>query len=225
MKKSLLALAAIASLTVSAAGPVLAYPAGQNPTIGLSSVSRITPGDPIKVSVSRVKRDCSVTVDWVSGSAASVTGTAGRTGKTPVLSIATPSTAGVYSLRIATSSTCAGTANAFSTTKSITVGKIASIVAKLGTTSGFASKNPTISVSGTVKSGSLPVEGKLVTLTLKKTGMFDKITTFTTTATGTFNAAFSGTNYTAGSYVAVVSFNADNQYGAKSLQTKSLTIR
>ena len=225
MKKSLLAISAVAALSLGTVAPAMAYPAGQAPTLGLSSVSRLAPGDSISVVVSRVKRDCSVSVSWEGQGITPVTGTVGRTGKTPTLRIATPATAGVYTLKTSTiSEACAGV-SARSLDRKITVGKVASVVAKLGTTSAFSLKNPTIRVSGTIKSGSLAVADKTVTLTLKKAGMADKVTSATTSATGAFNVNFPGTNYSAGSYTAVVSFVSDSTFVGKSQTTKALTIR
>jgi hypothetical protein len=227
MKKSLLAISAVAALCLGTVAPAMAYPAGQAPTLGLSSVSRLVPGESISVVVSRVKRDCSVSVSWEGQGITPVTGTVGRTGKTPTLRIATPTTAGVYTLKTSTiSKACAGTNSDYTIPpRTITVGKVANVVAKLGTTSAFSIKNPTIRVSGTIKSGSLPVAGKSVTVTLKKTGMPDKVITPTTSATGAFNENFPGTTYSAGSYTAVVSFVSDSKFVGKSQTTKALTIR
>lgn len=226
MKKSLVAISAIAVLAVGSVAPALAYPAGQSPTLSLSSVSRLTPGDNVSVVVARVKRDCSVSVSWSGGHGVdAVSSTVGSRGKTSVMTIATPSTAGTYTLTTSQiSSTCSG-GSAVTLARSITVGKVASIVAKLSTTSGYVSKNPTVSVSGTVKSGSLAVASKTVSISLKLGSGEVKTATATTNGSGAFTANFSGTTYTAGSYTAVVSFNADSTYTAKSKTTAVLKLR
>ena len=82
MKTKLIALSAIALLSASAAVPALGYPAGQAPVLGLSSASRIIPGDNITVQVSRVKAGCSVTVFWVGEGISSGAKTVKANGKT-----------------------------------------------------------------------------------------------------------------------------------------------
>jgi len=225
MKKSLLAISAVAVLSIGSVAPAMAYPAGQAPTLSLSSVSRLTPGDNVSVVVARVKSACTVSLSWVSGSGATTSATVGSRGRTPVMTIATPSTAGTYTLTTnQISSTCSG-GSAVTLSRAITVGKVASVVSKLRTTSGFVSKNPTVSISGTVKSGSVAVAGKTVSVSLRLAGNEVKTVTATTNGSGAFTANFSGTTYTAGSYTAVVSFAADATYGARSVTTAVLKLR
>jgi len=225
MKKTIVALSSIAMLTLGASLPALAYPAGQAPTLSLSSVSRLTPGDTVSVVVSRVKRDCNVSLSWVSGSSVTTSATVKATGKTPVMSIATPTTAGTYTLRTSQiSGVCSG-ASAVTLSRSISVGKLASIVAKIATTSGYSSKNPTMSISGTVKSGSVAVANKLVSVSLKLGGNQVKTVTATTNSQGAFSTNFAGTSYAAGVYSAVASIAADSTYSSKSATTSELRIR
>jgi xanthosine utilization system XapX-like protein len=226
MKKSLLALSAVASLAIGSVAPALAYPAGQSPTLSLSSVSRLTPGDSVSVVVARVKSACSVSVSWYGeDSINAVSATVKSSGKTPVMTISTPSTAGVYSLRTSQiSGTCSG-GSAVTLSRSVTVGKLASIVSKLSTTSGYVSKNPTVSVSGTVKSGSSAVASKTVSVSLRLGGTEVKTVSATTNSSGVFSASFTGTSYTAGSYTAVVSFDANSTFAAKSVTTAVLKLR
>jgi hypothetical protein len=225
MKKSLLAISAVAVLSLGTVAPAMAYPAGQAPTLSLSSVSRLTPGDNVSVVVARVKSACSVTLSWASGSATTASATVSSRGRTPVMTIATPTTAGTYTLRTSTiSSECSG-GSAVTLSRPITVGKLASVTAKLGTTSGFVSKNPTVSVSGSVKSGSLAVASKSVSVSLRLGGTEVKTVTATTNGLGAFSANFTGTTYTAGSYTAVVSFVADATFAAKNSTTAVLKLR
>ncbi len=226
MKKSLVAISAIAVLAIGTVTPALAYPAGQSPTLSLSSVSRLTPGDNVSVVVARVKNGCSVSVSWSGGQGVeAVSANVGSRGKTPVMTIATPDTAGTYTLTTSQiSANCSG-GSAVTLSRSITVGKVASIVAKLSTTSGYVSKNPTVSISGTVKSGSVSVASKTVSISLKLGSGEVKTATATTNGSGAFTANFTGTTYTAGSYTAVVSFNADSTYTAKSKTTAVLKLR
>jgi hypothetical protein len=225
MKKSLLTVSAVALLSIGSVAPALAYPAGQAPTLSLSSVSRLTPGDNVSVVVARVKSACNVSLSWVSGSGATQSATVSSRGRTPVMTIATPTTAGTYTLTTnQISSTCSG-ASAVTLSRKITVGKVASVVSKLRTSSGFVSKSPTVSITGTVKSGSVAVASKSVSVSLRLAGNEVKTVSATTNGSGVFTANFTGTTYTAGSYTAVVSFAADATYGARSVTTAVLKLR
>jgi hypothetical protein len=225
MKKTILGLSAVAALAIGSVAPALAYPAGQAPTLSLSSVSRLTPGDNVSVVVSRVKRDCSVSVSWTGGQGVDpVSSTVKSSGKTSVMTLATPSTAGVYTLTTSSiSAACSGN-SAVTLTRSITVGKLASIVAKLSTTSGYVSKDPTITVSGTVKSGSVVVANKVVSITLKRGSTTVASSTATTNGSGVFTSAIKEP-FTAGSYTAVVSFESNATYAAKTQTTAILKLR
>jgi hypothetical protein len=225
MKKSILAISAILALAIPASAPAFAYPAGSAPTLGLSTASRLVPGGDVNVVVSRVKKNCSITLSWDGVDGDTATGVVRATGKTAVLSISTPSTAGVYTLTTnEISSTCSG-GSAVTLTKSITVGKLASVVAKLGTTSAYVSKSPTVKVSGTIKSGSVNVNNADITVVLKRNGSTVKTVTGSTLANGTFSLNFSGTSYTAGTYTAVVTLDGNATYIEKSVTTAALTLR
>jgi hypothetical protein len=225
MKKSLVAISAVAVLAIGPVAPALAYPAGQSPTLNLSSVSRLTPGDNVSVVVARVKSSCSVSLSWGVQGGDTASATVRSSGKTPVMTITTPSTAGVYTLKTnRISAECAGD-SAVSLSRVITVGKLASIVAKLSTNKGYVASNPTVSVSGTVKSGSVSVTSKQVSISLKRGDVEVKTLTLTTNASGVFSGSFTGTDYTAGNYTAVVSFANDSTYAAKSKSTAVLKLR
>jgi hypothetical protein len=225
MKKSLLAISAIFALAIPASAPAFAYPAGSAPTLGLSTASRLVPGGDVNVVVSRVKKNCSITLSWDGVDGDTATGVVRATGKTAVLSISTPSTAGVYTLTTnEISSTCSG-GSAVTLTKSITVGKLASVVAKLGATSAYVSKSPTVKVSGTIKSGSVNVNNADITVVLKRNGSTIKTATGSTNSSGAFSVNFSGTSYTAGTYIAVVTLDGNATYIEKSVTTAALTLR
>jgi len=225
MKKTLLAISAIFALAIPASAPAFAYPAGSAPTLGLSTASRLVPGGDVNVVVSRVKKNCSITLSWDGVDGDTATGVVRATGKTAVLSISTPSTAGIYTLTTnEISSTCSG-GSAVTLTKSIIVGKLASVVAKLGTTSAYVSKSPTVKVSGTIKSGSVNVNNADITVVLKRNGSTVKTATGSTNSSGTFSLNFSGTSYTAGTYTAVVTLDGNATYIEKSVTTAALTLR
>jgi hypothetical protein len=163
------------------------------------------PGDSITVQVSRVKAGCSVTVFWVGEGISSGAKTIRANGKTGAFSLATPETAGTYTLSTnSISGACSG-GDATTLTKSVTVGRLASIVAKVSSTSGFASKNPTFSASGTVKSGSVAVASQTVTLS--------------------FSKSFTGTTYEAGNYTVVVTLSAGAVYGEATRTSAILKLR
>ncbi|MEY4655482.1 MAG: hypothetical protein ACK5CU_05295 [Rhodoluna sp.] len=225
MKTKLIALSAIALLSASAAVPALGYPAGQAPVLGLSSASRIIPGDNITVQVSRVKAGCSVTVFWVGEGISSGAKTVKANGKTGAFSLATPGTAGTYTLSTnSISTTCSG-GDAVTLTKSVTVGRLASIVTKVSSTSAFSSKNPTFSASGTVKSGSVAVASQTVTLSLRKDGTEVKSTTATTNGSGQFSKSFTGTTYAAGDYTVVVTLESGAVYASSTKTSAKLKLR
>lgn len=227
MKKTLLTLSAVFALAVSGVGPALAYPAGQAPVLGFSTIGRIIPGDPVSVNVTRVKKSCTVTVSWADSDAAisPVSKVVKATGATGVISIATPTTAGTYTLTTGISAACAGTTNPVTLSKSVTVGKLSSIVGKLTTTSGYISRNPTISATGTITSGSIPVANKTIFLTLKRDGVTVKTVTGTTNGSGGYTIAFPGTSYSIGYYTAEIKIKAGSIYGETAITTASLRLR
>ncbi|NBR65068.1 MAG: hypothetical protein EBS85_04560 [Micrococcales bacterium] len=224
MKKSLIALTAAIALATPAAMPAFAYPAGSAPTLGLSTVSRIVPGGNVSVIVSRVKKNCSVTLSWSGVGGDTATGVVRATGKTSVLSIATPTNAGVYTLTTNTiSSSCSG-GDAVALTKSITVGKLASVVGKLATSSAYVSKNPTVTASGTIKSGSVSVANADITVVLKKNGSTVRTVHGSTNGSGAYSLSV-GADTGAGAYTAVVTLDANTVYVGSSVTTAALNLR
>lgn len=227
MNKTLLTLSAVVTLAVSSIGPALAYPAGQAPVLGFSTIGRIVPGDPVSVNVTRVKKSCTVTVSWSDSDDAisPVSKVVKANGATGVISIATPTTAGTYTLTTGISAACAGTASPVTLSKSVVVGKLSSIVAKLTTTSGYVSRNPTIAATGTITSGSVAVANKSITLTLKKDGVTVKTMTGTTNSSGAYNIAFSGNSYAIGYYTAEVRIKKGSLYGESAVTTAAIRLR
>ena len=225
MKKTLVGIAAVTVLGLTSSLPALGYPAGQAPVLGLSSASRILPGDPVAVQISRVKPGCSVTVRWIGEDVTPITRSVRADGKSGSISIATPSTAGTYTLSTnLLSATCTG-GSATTLTRSIVVGRLASIVGKVSSTSAFSSKSPTFSVSGTVKSGSVAVGSQSVSISLRRNGSTIKSGTATTNGSGVFSLTLPGNSYAAGEYTAVISIAAGNVYGERQITTAKLTLR
>jgi len=226
MKKTLLAIVAAATLVVPMSAPAFAYPAGQAPVIAFSTVGRIVPGDNVSVQISRVKKNCVVSVAWAeTDSVDPVSKTIKATGKSGVITIATPDTAGTYTLTSSISAACAGGDDAVTLTKSVVVGKLASIVGKISTTSAYVSKNPTLNVSGTIKSGSLAVANKSIIIRLKKGGTVVKTQNSTTNGSGVFNVNLTGTSYTAGAYTAEIELVSGSIYGQTVKTTAALNLR
>ena len=225
MKKTLLAIVASAALVLPMSAPALAYPAGQAPVIAFSTVGRIVPGDNVSVQISRVKKNCVVSVAWAeTDSVDPVSKTIKATGKSGVITIATPDSAGTYTLTSSISGTCAG-GDPVVLSKSVVVGKLASIVGKITTSSAFVSKNPTLTVSGTIKSGSLAVANKSIIIRLKKGGEVVKTQNSTTNGSGAFSVSLTGTSYTAGSYTAEVELPSGSIYGQTVKTTAALNLR
>ena len=224
MKKLLLA-AAIAGLVLPFPSAALAYPAGQDPTMAFATVGRIVPGADVAVQVSRVKKGCAVSVAWVeTDSVSPVLRTIKQTGKSGVISIATPTTAGTYTLYTSISKACAGS-RSFTLSKTVIVGKQASIVGKVSSPSAFVKNNPTLTVSGTIKSGSIGVANRTVIIRLMRAGVVVKTLTDTTNSSGAYSVPFSGVAGSAGAYTAQVELPSGGIYGQTLKTTAALNLR
>ena len=197
------------------------------PVMGLTSASTLLPGDIVSLNVSRVSKGCTVTIGWTDSGLgiAPVSKVVKSDRTTGVFSIATPTTAGTYTLSTSElSAGCAG-GSAVTLTRSVVVGKSLSITAKVSSSSGYDAKNPVFSVSGTVKSGSFAVSGKQVSVSLRRNGVEVQTATGITSSSGALNVVFTGTTYVAGSYTAVVTGVADSTYLAVQVTTAKLRLR
>lgn len=226
MKKVILAISTIALLSGAAIVPAQAYPAGQLPTMGLSEVSRIIPGAPVSVQISRVQRDCDVSVRWTDDdiNISPVTAKVKATGKSGIIRINTPSQAGTYELSTVISKSCAGTASNVYLSKSIVVGKMASIVGKVSSASGFAAKSPNLVVTGSIKSGSVAVANQSIKVILKKGGVQVATQTSSTDGSGAISVSFPSIN-TAGVYTAVIELSRGSVYYGSTFTTSKITLR
>ena len=197
------------------------------PVMGLTSASTLLPGDIVSLNVSRVSKGCTVTIGWTDSGLgiAPVSKVVKSDRTTGVFSIATPTTAGTYTLSTSElSAGCAG-GSAVTLTRSVVVGKSLSITAKVSSSSGYDAKSPVFSVSGTVKSGSVAVSGKQVSVSLRRNGVEVQTATGITSSSGALNVVFTGTTYVAGSYTAVVTGVADSTYLAVQVTTAKLRLR
>lgn len=227
MKKlsKLSAVVLAAGIAVTSANVALAYPAGTNPSLGLSSYSRLTPGDSVSAVVSRVARGCQISVAWKTlggvtvGSAS--TATAGRTGRTPAVSVASPSTGGRYNLVATLGTGCYGDAGTI--TKAITVGKAVRHSISVKTTSASARRNPTLTFTGKLFWGAVPVANKTVEVVITKPGGATSTVSATTNASGVYTATVTASD--AGAYRATATLDADDTYAGSVLQSRSVTIR
>lgn len=214
-----------AGLAVSSANVALAYPAGTNPSLGLSSYSRLTPGDSVSAVVSRVARGCQVSVAWKTLAGATVgsaaTATAGRTGRTSAVSVASPAVGGKYNLVATLGTGCTGDAGTI--TKAITVGKAVRHSISVKTTSASAAKNPTLTFTGKLYWGAVAVANKSVDVTITKPGGATTSVTVTTNASGVYTATVTAS--TAGSYRATATLAADDTYAGSTLSSRQVTIR
>ncbi|NBT47922.1 MAG: hypothetical protein EBT07_08915 [Actinobacteria bacterium] len=224
MRKLISASLAVASLAMPVSAPAFAYPAGQDPVIAFSTVGRIAPGDSVSIQISRVKKDCAVTVEWAeTDEVPAVTKFVKSTGKTGVITIATPKTAGTYTLTSSISKECAGDSSV-TLEKSVVVGKLASIVGKITSSSAFAAKNPVLAVTGTIKSGSVAVANRSIVVKLKKGGEVIKTQSGTTNGSGGYTIAFSGVSYTVGAYTVDVELSSGSLYGKTVKTTAPLNL-
>lgn len=200
---------------------------GPPPTLNISSAGEIVPGENVTFFIANSKKDCQATVSWsgINEVIDPVTATVKNSGKTAPMTLIAPSTAGIYTLSTASFDyNCSG-GHIAGLSRSITVGKSVSIVAKLSTSSGYVEKNPTVSVSGNLKSGARAVPSKTVSISL----MFGEVEVqkfpATTNSSGAFSANFVGTTFARGEYTAVVSIESDATYIAKSKTTSTLRLR
>ncbi len=192
-----------------------------------SKASNVAPGDMVSVNISRVNPGCTVTVGWTDedSGVSSVSKVVKASRSTGAFTIATPSTAGVYTLRTdRIESECYG-GSAVTLSKRFLVGKSSSISAKVASTSGFVSKNPALTVSGSIKSGSVVVANKQITISLRIDGSEVASQEVTTDSSGVFSSTFTGNATNAGLYTAVVTFVGDATYIETALTTAKITLR
>jgi hypothetical protein len=105
------------------------------------------------------------------------------------------------------------------------VGKSLNLTAKVSASSGYVSKNPTLTLSGSVKSGSVAVVGKQFTVSLRRNGVAVETVTAATSSSGVLNVTFTRSTYAGGAYTVEISSAADNTYLATGFTTAKLTLR
>lgn len=222
-KSTFAALGLSAALVLTSAVAAEAYPAGTNPSMGLSSYSRLLPGDSVTVSVSRVLRGCNVTVGWVGGNSASAV--AGKTGRITPVSVASPTTGGKYTLRASFGAGCASDQGA-SVSKEITVGRLVRHSVQIKTSSSSARRNPTLTLTGKIFWGAVAVDDATVTLSLNGPGNADFTRTATTNSSGVYSVAVGGSsNIPAGQYTVTAVLAADSTYAGSTVSSRTVTIR
>jgi uncharacterized repeat protein (TIGR02543 family) len=197
------------------------------PLMGFTSASTLLPGALVSINISRVNQGCTVSVGWTDSSVGinPVSKVIKADRNTGAFTIATPTTAGTYTLSTSEiSAECAG-GSATTLTQTVVVGKSLSITAKVVSSSGYASKSPVFSVTGTVKAGSVLVAGKEVSASLRRNGVEVKTATGTTSSTGVLSVVFTGTTYAAGDFTAVITGVSDSTYLAAQVTTAKLTLR
>ncbi|MFZ4117137.1 MAG: InlB B-repeat-containing protein [Rhodoluna sp.] len=197
------------------------------PLLSTSRMATVLPGDTLMIRVSRVNVGCTVTVGWLQEntgvSSISKVIKADRT--SGVFTIATPSTAGRYTLTTSTIGGECSNGAAVTLARAFTVGKKSSVVAKLSSSSASVSKNPVVTVSGKVKSGTVAVVGRSMTVSLRRNGVEVVSATVNTDSSGAFVASFSGITYLAGEYTTVVTGVADSTYLASEGVANKITLR
>ena len=224
MQKSKLAVSlvalAVAAGTVAIATPSQAYsyPAGQNLTVLSTSSNIVTPGANATVSVENVYPGCSVVVKF-NGSGSGHTLVANNSGMTSSYGLKTPTKAGVYVLSAATA---AGCAQSESSTKTIYVGKKTTSKVSLAFSSTKPGAATKVTVSGTVKFGSMAISGAKVVVSLYTPKGTTKVNA-TTSASGKFSVVLSGKATKAGVYSGSVAYAGTTTY-IKSDASKSLSL-
>jgi hypothetical protein len=200
---------------------------GSPPTLNFSSAGATLPGENVSFFIANSKKDCQATVYWsgINEVIESTTATVKNSGKTAAMTLITPSIAGTYTLRTnAFAYSCSG-GHIAGLSRSITVGKSVSIVAKLSTSSGYVVKNPIVSASGNLKSGANSVPAKAVSISLMLDDVEVQTISATTNSLGVFSANFGGITYAPGAYTAVVSTESDSTYISKSKSSAILKLR
>jgi uncharacterized repeat protein (TIGR02543 family) len=197
------------------------------PVLSTSTPTTLVPGDVVTLRVSRVNEGCTVSVGWTGANSgvSSVSKIIKADRTTGVFTIATPAIAGSYTLstnRI--SAECSG-GLAVTLAKAFVIGKSSSVMAKVVTSNVYVAKNPVVSVSGTVKSGSVAVSNKAVTVSLRRNGVEVATASGTTNGSGVFNISLSSGSYVSGDYTAVVTVVADSVYRQAQVTTTKLTLR
>ncbi len=197
------------------------------PLLSTASATTLLPGDLVTIKVSRVNSGCTVTVGWrEENSGVSPLSKVIRTDRTTgVFTIATPSTVGRYTLTTNTIGSECSSGAAITLAKAFVVGKTASVVAKVSSSSAFVSKNPAVSVTGTVKSAGVVVASKEVAVSLRRNGVEVATASATTNSAGVFTSSFSGISYLTGDYTAVVTLAADSTYRQTQVTTSKITLR
>ena len=135
--KATVALLAAGAMLFSTAGPALAYPVGQNPTIDLAKDSAIRPGSELKVKAKNIKKDCEVTFRIADSAGARYSNSnedydissafVGSNYQTTWTGIRVPETIGVYQIEAESDSTCAASNennSLASANKNFQVGKV-----------------------------------------------------------------------------------------------------
>jgi len=197
------------------------------PLLSTASVTTLVPGDALAIRLSRVNEGCTVTVGWLQEntgvSSISKLIRADRT--SGVFTIPTPGTAGRYTLTTSTIGEECSNGAAVTLARAFTVGKKSSVVSKLSTSSTFVSRNPVVTVAGKVKSGSVAVVGREMTVSLRRNGVEVASATVSTDSSGSFVASFSDINYLAGEYSTAITGVADSTYLASEGVANKLTLR
>jgi uncharacterized repeat protein (TIGR02543 family) len=197
------------------------------PLLSTASATTLLPGDLVTFKVSRVNSGCTVTVGWreANSGVSPVSKVARADRTTGVFTIATPSIVGRYTLSTNTIGSECSEGAAITLAKAFVVGKNASVVAKVSSSSAFVSKNPTISITGTVKSGGVVVASKEVTVSLRRNGVEVTTASATTNSSGVFTVSLPNGSYIAGDYTAVVTVVSDSTYRTSQVTTSKITLR
>ena len=221
--KKLIAVGLAALFSVSSAGVAQAYPAGTDPSLGLSSYSRLTPGEDVTVSARRIYKGCEVNIGWDGGN--HVSATAGKTGRTAPVNVASPSIGGKYVLRATFGAGCRSD-QGLSVFKNITVGRLVRHTVAIKSSTSSARRNPTLTLTGKIFWASESQPGLTVNLVLTKPDMTTVNLTAVTNANGVYTATYGGVGAVAqGKYTVVTTLSPDGTYAGSIATSRTVTIR
>jgi len=197
------------------------------PLLSTSSATSVAPGESLSIKISRVNEGCMVSVSWLQeNTGVSEVSKVMRADRTSgVFTFETPSIAGRYTLKTSTIGSECSNGAAVTLAKAFVVGKKSSVIAKLSSSTIVVSKNPVVTVSGKVKTGSVAVVGRAMNVSLRRNGVEVASATVTTDSSGAFTASFSGITYQAGEYSTLVTGVADSSYLASEGIGNKLTLR
>jgi len=219
------AIALAASSLLASAPAAQAYPAGQDLTVTSSKYNVLTPGTSVRVQTTNVYPGCSVYTAFRTTNGAKRIVTAGEDGSTAVISLATPSKPGIYQLMSKTTKDCVSPEGAEVDIVYVYVGKQTNSISRVSASSSSASKNPVLTVTGSVRYGTTGVAYAPVVVQIHRPdGTHTEVFTTTAAADGRFTIRVAGHATQKGVYTASVVFAGVGSFLKSSATSHELVL-